>query len=64
MNIPSDVIPVEISWQKSWKTYLEGFDPMMDSDINTTLMVQNPMGGRALGLLLLRQTVKGDKFQW
>ena len=35
MNIPSDVIPVEISWQKSWKTYLEGFDPI--STVNVIL---------------------------
>ena len=36
LDIPSDVIPVEISWQKAWEIDLEGFDPIMDSDINTT----------------------------
>ena len=48
-DIPSDVIPVEISWKKTWEIDLQGFDPIADSNLNTTYVYTDgsKLGGRA-----------------
>jgi hypothetical protein len=64
VNIPSDVIPVEISWCRTWEIDLQGFDPMVSSDIRTTYIYTDgsKAGGRAgSGVVITQANSQGSQ---